>query len=178
MGISDLLQKKITEALETNQVEQLLENYDMEFTVSPSYQAYANPRLTTNIDTLFQGEVTHLKFTPLVADGYVIIQTAMKEELGAVEFVRGDSRPTGTVSLRAALNGFDLVWPDDRKLKIPVQTETITVGEESRTLLLLRVKRPITAKREKRPRKKSAAKAQPPAPVAIATAAGDTVKPT
>jgi hypothetical protein len=49
----------------------------------------------------------------------VIIQTALKEELGAAEFVRGDSRRTGTVSLRVALNGFDLVWPDDRKLKTP-----------------------------------------------------------
>lgn len=127
--------------MKSKKTEDLLKNHAHEVTLVPGYLGYANPRVTDTIDTLFPGELTHLKFTPLVDEACIIVQAAAKGETGAVEMARGDSRRTAQFNLWVALNSFDLDWSDDRKLKLPAQGENVPVGKEKRSVLLLRVKR-------------------------------------
>lgn len=148
MSVDDVLRKVIADALTKNQVakrDDLLENYPLEITVSPEYQGYTNPRVTLAIDSMSNGEVTHLTFIPLVTEGIVVIQPATDTVVGAIDFVRGDSRRTGIVNLRVALNKFKLTF-NDRKLKFPVLTLPMEIQGEERNVVLIRVKRPRSNK--------------------------------
>ena len=161
MEFNESLQKKIAEALKKKQVakrEDLLYNYAMEATLGPDYVLYFNPRVTAEIDGTTDAEVGYLKFTPMVEDGLIVVETAVKGEMGAEEFTRGDSRRTGTVNVRAALNGFGLKWPRGRKLKLPVGKMTVPVDDEERQVMVLVVKRPPTKKRNTMTSKQQAPK--------------------
>jgi hypothetical protein len=164
VNLDEVLRKKIADALANSRVatrESLLSNYPMEFTVSSGWQGYANPRVTLAIDGLSESEVSHLLFYPIAEDGIVVIQAGRKGEPGATEFSRSESRNTGSVSMRVALNDFDLDWSEDRKLQLPVKEDLVDVNGVGVKVLIMRVKRPGSAKKQPRITKK------PPAEVAL-----------
>jgi hypothetical protein len=78
--------------------------------------------------------------------------------------------------MKATLHSFKLTFPEDRKLKLPVESTTVTVdGQE---LALVQVKRPARKKTLLRPRKKTAAAAATSVPApAAALAAGKQPEP-
>lgn len=166
--------RRIAEALLAQRAataEDLLQRYRSEVTVTRDFTGYFNPRVTASVDRLSSSEVTHLKFVPMIEDGLVLLLEAAAGEEGATEFVRSDSRRTGQINLRLALAGFALDFAKDRKLKFPVETLEVPVGNEQeqararRTVLVLKVKQPASQKVVQRPRKKKAARAgAPPAP--------------
>lgn len=164
MEFDEALQKKIAEALQQNKVatrEDMVSNYPMLATLTPDYNAYLNPRVTQSVDSLSNGEVTHLSFIPMVDEGFVIVQSVRKDEPGAMEFARSESRRTGIVNMRAALNDFDLDWPEDRKLKMPVLVKELPVGDQKRQVVLFRVKKAGSKVRQTRSTKQKASQSNP-----------------
>jgi hypothetical protein len=135
--------------------EDLLANLPMEVTVNQGRVGYFNLRVTSEADTLTKAEVTHLKFTPMPEAGLVIIESANPEEASAMEFVRSDSRRTGSVNMRAALDPFNLEFSSDVNLKFAVTVTQVPVGKEKRSVLVMVVKQPKTKKTVSRPRKKT-----------------------
>ncbi|HYG57760.1 MAG TPA: hypothetical protein VD902_06795 [Symbiobacteriaceae bacterium] len=163
MGLSDQLRKKIADALLTNRVatrDDLLLDKDAAITLVPNYMGYCNPRVTNMLDTLANQEVTHLKFTPMVDEGLLLGRPAVKGEQGAIDFTRHDSRRTGEFNLRVPLAGFNMEFSEDRKLKLPVEVETIDIGEESQKVVLIRVKRAEAKKRTAQARRKGSKPAE------------------
>jgi hypothetical protein len=149
----------------------LLKKFPLEITVSPEYSGYLNPRVTVLVDSSVAFEVTHLKFTPVPEAGFVAVEACLATDAGAELFTRRDSGRTGSVPMKAALHGFTLNFPDDRKLKLPVESNTVTIDGQERTLVMIQVKRPARRKVLLRPRKKSAAATSTPAPAAALAAA-------
>lgn len=162
MNLGEALKAKIGAAIETGAAataEDLLNRYPMLVTLTPDLMGYSNPRVTASVDSLSDQEITHLKCIPLVEDGLVIILPAKPEEQAAVEFVRGDSRRTGSFSLRAALVNFNISFSDERKLKFEVAADEAPTTDGTRKFLAIKVKRPSAKKTVSRPRKNKAAKA-------------------
>lgn len=156
MSLDPGLLKRIQKAIESGEAatrDDLVENLEDEFTVSPNFMAYANLKVTNHIDAMQIQPVTHLKFTPLVDDGIVIVQPTTKGEKGAEEFVRGETRRTGRVNVRAALNGFDLAFPETRSLRLKVETQNVAAASGPRAILLIKVQTPETKPIISRPRK-------------------------
>lgn len=157
MGISDELKQKIGEVVAQEKVatrDDFLDDNFLGFTLSPDYSAYSNVRTTLAVDGLTEGELTHLKFRPMVDNGLVVGEAAKKGEIGAEEFSRTESRRSGSVPLRAALRGFDLEWQENRNLLLPVTVEEVPLPDRTtKKILVIHVKRPATKERVSRPRK-------------------------
>lgn len=149
----------------------LLQRFPLEITVSPDYTGYFNPRVTIMVDNSVTFEVTHVKFTPVPEAGLIAVEACQAGDTGAEVFTRGDSGRTGAVPMKAALQGFKLTYPEDRKLKLPIESNTVTIDGQERTLVMLQVKRPARKKTLLRPRKKSTAATATAAAVAPAPAA-------
>jgi hypothetical protein len=157
VGLSDDLKKYLVKTLSESKAatrDDMVESLELEFVLSPNYLTYANVRTTQAVDRLREGEVTHLKFTPVRPKGLVIVQAAEKGEPGAAEFERGDTRRTGTFNMRIGLHGFSLEWPEDRNLKLPLVEEILEMEDGTQQpVLVVSVKRPKTKQRVSRPRK-------------------------
>ena len=163
--MSPELLKRIQEALTSGQVATrrvLLGNYPMELTLTSDYFGYHNPAVTDAVDSMSAGEVGYVQFIPMPADGLIICKVATATDKGAIPFQRSGSRNTGLVSMRAALHGFHLDFPEDRKLKLPIETKEITLENGTKqTVMIIHVKRPASKKAHPRPRKSKAAAAKP-----------------
>ncbi|MDF2627605.1 MAG: hypothetical protein K0R39_1436 [Symbiobacteriaceae bacterium] len=157
MGLSDELKLKIAKALAEGKVatrDDVLETKENVLVVTPEFVTYANLRTTQSIDGLSSAEVTHLKSTPVVDQGIVILEAALKGEEGAEEFSRGETRRFGTFNFRSALAKFHLEWPENRNLVLPVEEEEIPMPSgETRRVLVVTVKQPTTRERSVRPKK-------------------------
>lgn len=154
MRNKDELLRRVAQAIANNKPatkEDLLENKELAFTLTPDFMGYSNPRTTAVLDSLSASEVVYLKFIPMVQDGVVAVLAADKNETGATEFIRADSRRTGVVSLRPTLVGFNLQFSEDRKLLLPIEAEDVP-GPDGvmRRVVLIRVKQPTTKKRQTR----------------------------
>jgi hypothetical protein len=157
MSFSDDLLKAVGKALEQATPatrDNVIRKLKSEFVVNNSWYGYANLRVAAAIDSLARREVTHLKFTPLVDEGVVVIEVAEPDEQGAVEFRRSPTLSTGRVHMRAALADFDLTFADKRNMVFPVQVASIPVAGTERQVMLMRVKQPTAKKTISRPRKK------------------------
>lgn len=176
MGLSEEFKKKIAETLAQGNVatrDELLENKDLALVVDPNCGAYANMRTTQAIDKLSDGEVTHLKSTPMVEDGVVVIEAAQKGEAGAEEFSRGETRRFGKFYFRTALNRFNLEWADNRNLVLPVTEDEIPMPDgEVRRVLIVTVKKPSTKERAVRSKKSGTQPTTKPGLPATNSAAG------
>lgn len=156
MALDPELLKRIQDAVEHAQPaspEDLLESLADEIVMGPDYIGYFNVKVTGSVDGMQTQPVTHLKFKPLLLDGVVVVQPAVKGEKGAIEFYRSETRRNGKVNLRAALAGFNLNFAETRSLRLPVKAEPITTRGVKRTVLLIEVQKPETKQRVERPRK-------------------------
>lgn len=159
MTMDPELLKRIQAAVESGKVatpEDLLEGAADEIVMDPDYLGYFSVKVTGYVDAMQTQPVTHLKLTPLVSDGIVLIQPAAKGDLGAIEFARGETRRTGRLNLRPGLAGFNLTFHENRNLKLPVKTQTITVNGQQRTILVIELQKLETKPRVARPRKPKA----------------------
>jgi hypothetical protein len=164
MPLDEMLRRQIEDVL-ANGIratrEDLLKNYPLEMTINRNWEGYCNPRVTAGIDSLSRQEVTHLIFTPLVEAGIMVIQAGTEKDKGAEPFVRNESGRTGLVRLRSALNDFGLVLPKDQNLKFAVDSEELHIGDETRKVLYLTVKKPkrkrVVTREAKTPEQKAAA---------------------
>lgn len=163
------LAKVIADALSQTPAAQrsdLLKNYPMTVTVSDNWWLYANPRVTAALDGMWPVDVTHLFFTPIIKAGIVVARPCEKDAPGAEEFVRNASRRTGSVNAKAALNGFNLTFPENRKMRFTVMTGPVVVEGETKEVMVIKVKAPTTHRKEKRPRRP---KAETPPPATTPT---------
>lgn len=164
MALSVELRERLAEALAKQHratKADLLETYPMEVTMGPDRMVYCNPRVTSEVDSLSPSEVTHVVFTPMKKEGLVAIEACEETTRGAVQFVRGDSRRTGSFNMRVALVGFSLDFSERRKLKFAVEKETVLVEGRDQSVLVIRIKTPAAKKRVLRPRKKKGDAAKP-----------------
>lgn len=176
MGITESFKLKVAQALSQGNVatrEDLLETKDLSLIVGPDFGTYANMRTTQSIDRLSDTEVTHLKSTPMVEDGAVILEAAQKGEVGAEEFARGETRRFGKFNFRAGLHKFNLEWSDNRNLVLPVTEAEIPMPDgNTRRVLIVTVKQPTTKERAVRGKRTSAKPPAKPDSPAADSAAG------
>lgn len=149
MEIEQALLDRITERVKTAPPvtsEVFVAAKELVVPVNYDSQGYTNVKVTRGIDSLSPAEITHLKFYPMVDDGYIVVLPAKKGEDGATEFRRSGSGRTGLVSLRAALAEFNIKIPVGRHLRLPfavVNTNPAgTTTDERRPVGLLKVKTP------------------------------------
>lgn len=162
--LSEDLKRKIAEAVAANRFstqEDLLLDTELAVTISPTYDAYFNLRITGLLDEATSHVVTHVRFVPLADEGVVVVQAAKDGDKGAVPFQRSETGRSGTVNMRAALRRMKLQWSDGRNLKLPATPDTIPVkGGDPVQVLVLTAKAAEHVQRTKRPRKKNSQ--QPP----------------
>ena len=132
-----------------------------DITLAPDYRGYFNTRVTTVADTTFGQEATHFKFTPLVKEGCLIMQPAETGEKGAVTFKRSHSRHAGEARLLDALIDFNLRFPRNHNLRLPVMPLPLQEGETGPKVLIIQVTDSTSVKRATR------SKALAPPPPAI-----------
>jgi hypothetical protein len=165
MELSEEIRAAIGEAIDSGKVltpEELLQKFPKHVTLMPDGFIYLNPWVTAELDGASSGEVTHVKIIVLTKQGYFTIIPAQSGEKGAVPFERGDSRRTGTIDARVAVQAFSLVLNEDRKLNLPVIPDTVPTAQGEQKILAIRVKRPKSKKTAVRPRKNSADKETKP----------------
>ena len=155
MSISETMAAQLLALLQSampiNPAAVLLQQKKEIINLRPDFRGYMNVRVVNAWDEAVPGGLHHVQFVPSEATGHVLMRPCAEGDEGAVPVKRSGSGGTATVSMRAALVGFDLVFPSGRSLPLPF-TLLPTGTERPAAVGVLTVQRKSSRKRSSRRR--------------------------
>ena len=136
MPVSAELLLQITEAVKNRPVvipeEVRLATKPMAVTINREGAAYANPRVTEDVDKKIgrNAPVEYVKFVPVEEAGVVLMRRSRLGEDGAIPFLRSRSGRTGRFEMGAALAGFHLNFGSNRTMRCSYDSVEVEVQGE------------------------------------------------